>query len=186
LHFRDAFNLQPRDAAQMSRGASAVLAAFCAARGLVCRSADRGDAEAASEIPDCADAMMAGLWQGSPPKDRHHREEHRPSREDARQAGAEARLRGARGASLPTVAGLADVPPGSRIRYNPENAPTILGLDTTPRSAPCQARSDLTASRAAGVRQTGLEPAIEAAPARFDWIVIPVRRTPASSLECSF
>jgi outer membrane protein len=58
--------------------------------------------------------------------------------EDARQDGTEARLRGAQDAFMPTVAVLADAPLSSRIRYSPEIAPTILGLDATPRSAPYQ------------------------------------------------
>ena len=39
---------------------------------------------------------------------------------------------------MPTVSVLADAPLSSRIRYSPELAPTILGLDATPRSAPYQ------------------------------------------------
>ncbi|GJE14233.1 TolC family protein [Methylobacterium longum] len=58
--------------------------------------------------------------------------------EDARQDATEARLRGAQDAFMPTVWALADAPLSSRIRYSPELAPTILGLDATPRSAPYQ------------------------------------------------
>ncbi|WP_354439283.1 TolC family protein [Methylobacterium sp. 1973] len=58
--------------------------------------------------------------------------------ENARQEGAEARLRGAKDAFMPTVAVLADAPLSSRIRYSPEIAPTVVGLDVTPRAAPYQ------------------------------------------------
>jgi outer membrane protein len=58
--------------------------------------------------------------------------------ENARQEGAEARLRGAKDAFMPTVSVLADAPLSSRIRYSPEIAPTVVGLDVTPRAAPYQ------------------------------------------------
>ncbi|TXN07404.1 transporter [Methylobacterium sp. WL122] len=58
--------------------------------------------------------------------------------ENARQDGAEERLRGAKDVFLPTISLLADAPLSSRIRYSPDIAPTTLGLDSTPRSAPSQ------------------------------------------------
>ena len=56
--------------------------------------------------------------------------------ERARQDGAEARLRGAFDAFMPTVAFTADRPIRSRITYSPDPSPTTIGLDSTPRKAP--------------------------------------------------
>ncbi|MGY2050799.1 TolC family protein [Methylobacterium sp. JK268] len=56
--------------------------------------------------------------------------------EEARQEGAQARLRGALDAFMPTVTFTADRPLRSRITYAPNPEPTVVGLDSTPRRAP--------------------------------------------------